>query len=51
MRDNLFRLVSNLNIIIYARLSKQEEGKNNCEKSKSIQNQIDICRRYIDEEK
>lgn len=51
MRDNLFRIVNNLNIIIYARLSKEEEGKNTIEQSKSIQNQIDICKRYIDEEK
>lgn len=51
MRDNLFRIVDELNIIIYARLSKEEEGKTSIERSKSIQNQIDICRRYIDEEK
>ena len=36
---------------MYARLSKEEEGKTSVERSKSIQNQIDICRRYIDEEK
>ena len=43
--------MNKLNIIIYARLSKEEEGKNTIEQSKSIQNQIDICKRYIDEEK
>lgn len=50
MRDNLFRIVTVLYIIIYARLSKEEEGKTPEEKSKSIQNQIDICRSYIEEE-
>ena len=49
MRDNLFRLVDKLYIIIYARLSKEEEGKTKEEKSKSIQNQIDICKRFIEE--
>lgn len=51
MRDNLFRIVTVLYIIIYARLSKEEEGKTPEEQSKSIQNQIDICQRYIDDEK
>lgn len=50
MRDNLFRIVSVLYIIIYARLSKEEEGKTAEEQSKSIQNQIDICKRYIEDE-
>jgi len=50
MRDNLFRIVTILNIIIYARLSKEEEGKTPEEQSKSIKNQIDICKRYIKEE-
>lgn len=50
MRDNLFRIVSVLYIIIYARLSKEEEGKTHEEQSKSIQNQIDICKRYIEDE-
>lgn len=50
MRDNLFRIVSILYIIIYARLSKEEEGKTPEEQSKSIQNQIDICKRYIEDE-
>ena len=50
MRDNLFRIVSVLYIIIYARLSKEEEGKTPEEQSKSIQNQIDICKRYIEDE-
>ena len=50
MRDNLFRIVSVLYIIIYARLSKEEEGKTTEEQSKSIQNQIDICKRYIGDE-
>ena len=51
MRDNLFRIVSVFYIIIYARLSKEEEGKTTEEQSKSIQNQIDICKRYIEDEK
>lgn len=50
MRDNLFRIVTVLYIIIYARLSKEEEGKTPEEQSKSIQNQIDICKRYIEDE-
>ncbi len=50
MRDNLFRVVTVLYIIIYARLSKEEEGKTPEEQSKSIQNQIDICQRYINDE-
>ncbi len=51
MRDNLFRVVTVLYIIIYARLSKEEEGKTPEEQSKSIQNQIDICKTYIESEK
>ena len=51
IRDNLFRIVKSFKIAIYARLSKEEEGKTKQEKSKSIKKQIDICRRYIDEEK
>lgn len=51
MRDNLFHIVSVFYIIIYARLSKEEEGKTTEEQSRSIQNQIDICKRYIEEEK
>lgn len=51
MRDNLFRIVTVLYIVIYARLSKEEEGKTPEEKSRSIKNQIDICKRYIEEEK
>lgn len=50
MRDNYFRIVTILYIIIYARLSKEEEGKTPEEQSKSIQNQIDICKRYIEDE-
>ena len=50
MRDNLFRIVTVLYIIIYARLSKEEEGKTPEEQSKSIQNHIDICKRYIEDE-
>lgn len=50
MRDNLFRIVTVLYIIIYARLSKEEEGKTSEEQSKSIQNQIGICKRYIEDE-
>ena len=50
MRDNLLRIVTVLYIIIYARLSKEEEGKTPEEQSKSIQNQIDICKRYIEDE-
>lgn len=50
MRDNNFRIVTTLYIIIYARLSKEEEGKTPEEQSKSIQNQIDICKRYLKDE-
>ena len=50
MYDNFFRYVKNLNIIIYARLSKEEYGKSKEDQSKSIKNQIEICHKYIEEE-
>ena len=50
MYDNFFRYVKNLNIIIYARLSKEEYGKSKEDQSKSIRNQIEICHKYIEEE-
>ena len=50
MIDNLFRIVKNFSIVIYARLSKEDENKTEIEKSKSITNQISICRKYIEEE-
>ena len=50
--DNLLRQVTVLYIIIYARLSKEEKDKQTPEEqSKSIQNQIEICHEYIEEEK
>lgn len=52
MYDNLLRQVTVLYIIIYARLSKEEKDKQTPEEqSKSIQNQIEICHEYIEEEK
>lgn len=50
MYDNNFRLINHFSVIIYARLSKEELGKSNAEQSKSIKNQIAICKRYIEEE-
>lgn len=51
MRDNNFNEVTVLNIIIYARLSKEEKDKSREEQSKSIKNQVDICEKYIEEER
>lgn len=51
MYDNLMRQVSVLYVIIYARLSKEEEGKSKEEQSKSIEHQLELCRDYIEEEK
>jgi DNA invertase Pin-like site-specific DNA recombinase len=52
MYDNFFQLVHQFQIIIYARLSKEEKGKSKEEQSKSIKNQIEICKHYIlDEQK
>ena len=50
MYDNYFRIVDTFSIIIYTRLSKEEIGKSKEEQSKSIKNQIEICRRYIEDE-
>lgn len=50
MYDNFFREVKVLLIIIYARLSKEERGKSEEEQSQSIQNQLEICREYIEDE-
>jgi len=50
MYNNLLRPVTCLYIIIYARLSKEEENKSKEEKSKSIRNQINICKEYIEDE-
>ncbi len=50
MYDNFFREVKILLIIIYARLSKEERGKSEEEQSQSIQNQLEICREYIEDE-
>lgn len=50
MYDNRFRFVTHFYVIIYARLSKEESGKPCEEQSKSIKNQIEICKRYIEEE-
>ncbi len=50
MYDNYFRVVTSFSIIIYARLSKEEVGKSREEQSKSIKNQIEICKKYIEEE-
>ncbi len=50
MYDNYFHIVDTFSIIIYTRLSKEEIGKSKEEQSKSIKNQIEICRRYIEDE-
>lgn len=44
------RVVTNFSIIIYTRLSKEEQGKTKEEQSKSIRNQLEICRKFISEE-
>lgn len=52
MYDNLLKPVKILNIIIYARLSKEEKNKQSREEqSKSIQHQFEICKEYIEEER
>lgn len=51
MYDNYFRIVNDFSIIIYARLSKEEVGKSKEEQSKSIKNQIEICQKYIADER
>jgi DNA invertase Pin-like site-specific DNA recombinase len=50
MFDNFMRVVKILNIIIYARLSKEEQGKSKEEQSRSIKNQIDMCKKFIEDE-
>ena len=40
-----------INYIIYARLSKEEQGKSKEDQSRSIKNQIMMCKNYIEEEK
>ncbi len=45
------RVVTIFYIIIYARLSKEEEGKSKEEQSRSIKNQIEICEKFIAEER
>lgn len=47
MFDNYLKAVNSYSIIIYARLSKEELGKSKSEQSKSIKNQIEICKRFI----
>ena len=51
MYDNMLRQVITLYIIIYARLSKEEENKSEEEQSSSIQHQLELCRQFIEEEK
>ena len=51
MYDNFLRVVKVIYYIIYARLSKEEQGKSKDEQSRSIKNQIEICKKYIEEEK
>ena len=48
--DNFLQIVKCFLIIIYARLSKEEQGKSKEEQSKSIKNQIEICKRFIEAE-
>ncbi len=50
MYDNYLRIVNIFSVIIYARLSKEEIGKSKEEQSRSIKNQIEICKKYIEEE-
>lgn len=51
MLTNFIRKELIYNIIIYARLSKEEKDKQNAlEQSQSIKNQIEICKEYITEE-
>lgn len=51
MYDNFLQIVNVIYYIIYARLSKEETGKSKEEQSRSIKNQIKMCRKYIEEEK
>ncbi len=51
MYDNFLQPVKIVKYIIYARLSKEEQGRSKDEQSRSIKNQIKICKRYIEEEK
>ncbi len=51
MYDNFFRKITTINYIIYARLSKEEQGKSKEDQSRSIKNQIIMCKNYIEEEK
>ena len=48
--DNFLQIVKCFLIIIYARLSKEEQGKSKDEQSKSIKNQIEICKQFIEAE-
>jgi site-specific DNA recombinase len=48
--DNFLKVVKCFYIIIYARLSKEEAGKSKEEQSKSIKNQINICKQFIEAE-
>lgn len=50
MYDNFLRPLKTVYYIIYARLSKEEQGKSLDEQSRSIKNQIDMCQKYIKEE-
>ncbi len=49
--DNFMRVVRVMCYVIYARLSKEEQGKSKEEQSRSIRNQIEICQKYVEEEK
>ena len=51
MYDNFLRFVKVINYVIYARLSKEEQGKNQEDQSRSIKNQIKVCQNYMAEEK
>ncbi len=51
MYDNFFNKITTINYIIYARLSKEEQGKSKEDQSRSIKNQIIMCKNYIEEEK
>lgn len=49
--DNLLQKITSFKIIIYARLSKEEKDKQSFEEqSRSIRNQIEICREYVENE-
>lgn len=49
--DNFLKPVKIISYIIYARLSKEEKGKSKEEQSLSIKNQIEMCQKFIEEEK